>query len=40
MKDVRKYFSSTKKRDLSDNSKKDIDPKKAKEATSSTMLLQ
>ena len=33
---IEKYFSSSKKRDLSDNSKDDIDPKKAKDATSSS----
>ena len=34
--DIGKYFSISKKRDLSDNSKKDTDPKKADEATSSS----
>ena len=36
MMDVVKYFSCSKKRDLSDNSKDNTDPKKAKEATSSS----
>ena len=36
MMDIGKYFSSSKKRDLSDNSKEATDPKKAKEATSSS----
>ena len=34
--DIGKYFSSSKKRDLSDNSKEAIDPKNTKEATSSS----
>ena len=34
--DISKYFSSSKKCDLSDNSKEATDPKKAKEATSSS----
>ena len=34
--DIGKYFSISKKRDLSDNSKEDTDPKKADEATSSS----
>ena len=33
---IRKYFSSSKRRNLSDNSKEATDPKKAKEATSSS----
>ena len=33
---IGKYFSSSKERDLSDNSMEDTDPKKAKEATSSS----
>ena len=36
MMDVGKYFSSSRKRDLSDNSKEATDPEKAKEATSSS----
>ena len=36
MMNIEKYFSSSKKRDLSDNSKDDIDPKKAQDATSSS----
>ena len=32
--DIGKYFSNSKKRDLSDNPKEDTDLKKAKEATS------
>ena len=36
MMDTGKYFSSSKKRDLSDNSKEATDPKKAKEATLSS----
>ena len=36
MMDIGKYFSSSKKRGLSDNSKEAADPKKAKEATSSS----
>ena len=35
--DIGKYFSSSKERDLSDSSMEDTDPKKAKEATSSTV---
>ena len=34
--DIGKYFSISKKRDLSDNSMEDTDPKKADEATSSS----
>ena len=34
--DIGKYFSSSKKRDLSGNSRVDADAKKAKEATSSS----
>ena len=34
--DTAKYFSNSKRRDLSDNSKEATDPKKAKEATSSS----
>ena len=34
--DIGKYFSSSKKRNLSDNSKEDTDPEKIKEATSSS----
>ena len=34
--DTEKYFSRSKKRDLIENSKEDTDPKKAKEATSSS----
>ena len=34
--DISKYFSSSKKRNLSDNSKEATDPKKAKKATSSS----
>ena len=36
MMDIAKYFSSSKKHDLSDNFKEDKDPKKGKEATSSS----
>ena len=36
MMDIGKYFSSSKKRNLSDNSKEATDPKKAKKATSSS----
>ena len=36
MMDIGKYFSSSKKWNLSDNSKEDTDPKIAKEATSSS----
>ena len=36
MMDIGKYFSSSKERDLSDSSMEDTDPKKAKEATSSS----
>ena len=34
--DIGKYFSSSKKRNLSDNSKEATDPKKAKKTTSSS----
>ena len=37
MMDIGKYLSSSKKRDLSDNSKEATDPKKTKEATSSSI---
>ena len=35
--DVEKYFSSSEKHDISDNSEEATDPKKAKEATSSSI---
>ena len=37
--DIGKYFSSSKKRNLSDNSQETTDPKKAKEATSSSSYI-
>ena len=36
MRDIGKYFSSSKQHDLSDNSEEATDPKKAKEATSTS----